>query len=182
MAGEKDVDLVEIAATADPPVCRLMDYGKFKYQEQKKAAEAKAKQKVIEIKEVKFRPGTDEGDYNIKMRNLRRFIAEDGDKGKVTLRYRGREITHQDIGMRLLERIRDELADVSVVENMPKLEGRQMIMVLAPKRKVGREGFSRPGLVARVGARSRCRPTKHRRDAAVACRGQYRRRSSQCPR
>jgi len=135
MAGELDVDLVEIAAMTDPPVCRLMDYGKFKYQEQKRAAEAKAKQKVIEIKEVKFRPGTDEGDYLIKMRNLRRFIAEDGDKGKVTLRFRGREITHQDIGMRLLERIRDELADVAVVENMPKLEGRQMIMVLAPKRK-----------------------------------------------
>ncbi len=107
MAGELDVDLVEIAATADPPVCRLMDYGKFKYQEQKKAAE----------------------------RNLRRFIAEDGDKGKVTLRFRGREITHQDIGMRMLERIRDELADVAMVEHMPKLEGRQMIMVLAPKRK-----------------------------------------------
>jgi len=135
MAGELDVDLVEIAATADPPVCRLMDYGKFKYQEQKKAAEAKAKQKVIEVKEVKFRPGTDDGDYNIKMRNLRRFLAEDGDKGKVTLRFRGREITHQDIGMRMLERIRDELADVAVVEHMPKLEGRQMIMVLAPKRK-----------------------------------------------
>jgi len=135
MAGELDVDLVEIAATADPPVCRLMDYGKFKYQEQKRAADAKAKQKIIEIKEVKFRPGTDEGDYAIKMRNLRRFIAEDGDKGKVTLRYRGREITHQDIGMRLLERIRDELADVAVVENMPKLEGRQMIMVLGPKKK-----------------------------------------------
>jgi translation initiation factor IF-3 len=135
MSGDADVDLVEIAATAVPPVCRLMDYGKFKYQEQKKAAEAKAKQKVIEIKEVKFRPGTDEGDYNIKMRNLRRFIAEDGDKGKVTLRFRGREITHQDIGMRLLERIRDELADVALVEHMPKLEGRQMIMVLAPKKK-----------------------------------------------
>ncbi|MEW6704514.1 MAG: translation initiation factor IF-3 [Pseudomonadota bacterium] len=135
MAGERDVDLVEIAAQADPPVCRLMDYGKFKYQEQKRAAEAKAKQKVIEVKEVKFRPGTDEGDYQIKMRNLRRFIAEDGDKGKVTLRFRGREITHQEIGMRLLERIRDELADVAVVENMPKLEGRQMIMVLAPKKR-----------------------------------------------
>ena len=135
MAGELDVDLVEIAATADPPVCRLMDYGKIKYQEQKKAAEAKSKQKVIEIKEVKFRPGTDDGDYHIKMRNLRRFIAEDGDKGKVTLRFRGREITHQDIGMRMLERIRDELADVAMVEHMPKLEGRQMIMVLAPKRK-----------------------------------------------
>jgi translation initiation factor IF-3 len=135
MAGERDVDLVEIVAQADPPVCRLMDYGKFKYIEQKKAAEAKSKQKIIEVKEVKFRPGTDEGDYLIKMRNLRRFIAEDGDKGKVTLRYRGREITHQDIGMRLLERIRDELADVAVVENMPKLEGRQMIMVLAPKKR-----------------------------------------------
>lgn len=135
LAGELDVDLVEIAAMADPPVCRLVDYGKFKYVEQKRAAEAKAKQKVIDVKEVKFRPGTDEGDYQIKMRNLRRFIAEDGDKGKVTLRFRGREITHQDIGMRLLERIRDELADVAVVEHMPKLEGRQMIMVLAPKRR-----------------------------------------------
>jgi len=135
LSGEYDVDLVEIAATADPPVCRLMDYGKFKYLEQKKAADAKSKQKIIEVKEVKFRPGTDEGDYNIKMRNLRRFISEDGDKGKVTLRFRGREITHQEIGMRLLERIRDELADVSVVEHMPKLEGRQMIMVLAPKKR-----------------------------------------------
>ena len=134
MAGELDVDLVEIAATADPPVCRLMDYGKFKYQEQKKAAEAKSKQKVIEVKEVKFRPGTDEGDYQIKLRNLRRFL-EDGDKGKVTLRFRGREITHQELGMRLLERVRDDLTDVSVVENMPKLEGRQMIMVLGPKKK-----------------------------------------------
>ena len=135
LAGEADVDLVEIAATADPPVCRLMDYGKFKYQEQKKAAEAKSKQKVVEVKEVKFRPGTDDGDYNIKMRNLRRFIADDGDKGKITLRFRGREITHQDLGMRMLERIRDELADVSLVEQFPKLEGRQMIMVLAPKKK-----------------------------------------------
>jgi translation initiation factor IF-3 len=135
MAGELDVDLVEIAAAADPPVCRLMDYGKFKYQEQKKAAEAKSKQKVIEVKEVKFRPGTDDADYNVKMRNLRRFIAEDGDKGKVSLRFKGREITHQDIGMRLLEKIREELADVAVVEHMPKLEGRQMIMVLAPKRR-----------------------------------------------
>ena len=134
LAAEHDVDLVEIAPTATPPVCRLMDYGKFKYQEQKKAAEAKAKQHVIDIKEVKFRPGTDEGDYQIKLRNLRRFL-EEGDKGKVTLRFRGREITHQELGMRLLERVRDDLADVSVVENMPKLEGRQMIMVLAPKKK-----------------------------------------------
>ncbi|MFZ2987046.1 translation initiation factor IF-3 [Ideonella sp.] len=135
MSAEADVDLVEIAAQADPPVCRLMDYGKFKYQEQKRAAEAKSKQKVIEVKEIKFRPGTDDGDYAIKMRNLRRFIAEDGDKGKVTLRFRGREITHMDIGMRLLEKIRDELSDVALVEHMPKLEGRQMIMVLAPKKK-----------------------------------------------
>ena len=134
MAGELDVDLVEIAATANPPVCRLMDYGKFKYQEQKKAAEAKAKQTVIEIKEVKFRPGTDEGDYNIKMRNIRRFLAE-GDKVKITLRFRGREITHQEIGMALLNRIRDELADLIVVEQFPRLEGRQMIMMIAPGKK-----------------------------------------------
>ena len=135
LSGEADVDLVEIAPTAEPPVCRLMDYGKFKYQEQKKAAEAKSKQTIIEVKEVKFRPGTDDGDYNITMRNLRRFISEDGDKGKITLRFRGREITHQDIGMRMLERIRDELSDVALVEQFPKLEGRQMIMVLAPKKK-----------------------------------------------
>jgi translation initiation factor IF-3 len=136
MAGEQDVDLVEIVAQADPPVCRLMDYGKFKYQEQKRAAEAKSKQKVIEVKEVKFRPGTDEGDYAIKMRNLRRFIEEDGDKGKVTLRFRGREMAHQEIGMRVLERVRDDLLDIALVEAMPKLEGRQMVMVLAPKKKV----------------------------------------------
>lgn len=134
MAGELDVDLVEIAATAVPPVCRLMDYGKFKYQEQKKAAEAKAKQTVIEIKEIKFRPGTDDGDYNIKMRNIRRFL-DDGDKCKITLRFRGREITHQDLGLALLNRIRDELADSIVVEQFPKLEGRQMIMMIAPGRK-----------------------------------------------
>jgi translation initiation factor IF-3 len=134
MAGEQDVDLVEIAATASPPVCRLMDYGKFKYQEQKKAAEAKAKQTVIEIKEVKFRPGTDEGDYNIKMRNIRRFLTE-GDKVKITLRFRGREITHQELGMALLNRIRDELADLIVVESFPRLEGRQMIMMIAPGKK-----------------------------------------------
>jgi len=134
MAGELDVDLVEIAATATPPVCRLMDYGKFKYQEQKKAAEAKAKQTVIDIKEVKFRPGTDEGDYAIKMRNVKRFLSE-GDKCKITLRFRGREITHQDLGIALLNRIRDELGDLIVVEQFPKLEGRQMIMMIAPGRK-----------------------------------------------
>ncbi len=134
MAGELDVDLVEIAATANPPVCRLMDYGKFKYQEQKRAAEAKAKQTVIEIKEVKFRPGTDDGDYNIKMRNIRRFLA-DGDKCKITLRFRGREITHQELGLALLNRIRDELADSIIIEQFPKLEGRQMIMMIAPGKK-----------------------------------------------
>jgi len=134
MAGELDVDLVEIAATAVPPVCRLMDYGKFKYQEQKKAAEAKSKQKVIEVKEIKFRPGTDDGDYNIKMRNIRRFL-DDGDKCKITLRFRGREITHQELGLDLLNRIRDELADSIVVEQFPKLEGRQMVMMIAPGRK-----------------------------------------------
>jgi translation initiation factor IF-3 len=128
------VDLVEIAATANPPVCRLMDYGKFKYQEQKKAAEAKSKQTVIEIKEIKFRPGTDDGDYNIKMRNIKRFLAE-GDKCKITLRFRGREITHQEIGMALLQRIRDELGDTILVEQFPKLEGRQMIMMIAPGRR-----------------------------------------------
>ena len=134
MAGDLDVDLVEIAATANPPVCRLMDYGKFKYQEQKKAAEANAKQTVIEIKEVKFRPGTDDGDYNIKLRNIRRFLAE-GDKCKITLRFRGREITHQELGLALLNRIRDDLADLIVVEQFPKLEGRQMIMMIAPGKK-----------------------------------------------
>ena len=134
LAGEYDVDLVEVVPTATPPVCRLMDYGKFKYLEQKKAAEAKAKQTVIEVKEVKFRPGTDDGDYNIKMRNIRRFLG-DGDKVKVTLRFRGREITHQELGMALLNRIRDELADSIVVEQFPKLEGRQMIMMIAPGRK-----------------------------------------------
>ena len=134
MAGELDVDLVEISATAVPPVCRLMDYGKFKYQEQKKAADAKSKQKVIEVKEIKFRPGTDDGDYNIKVRNIKRFLDE-GDKCKITLRFRGREITHQEIGMELLNRMRAELADLIVVEQFPKLEGRQMVMMIAPGKK-----------------------------------------------
>jgi translation initiation factor IF-3 len=134
LAGELDVDLVEIAATAAPPVCRLMDYGKFKYQEQKKAAEAKSKQKVIEVKEIKFRPGTDDGDYNIKVRNIKRFL-DDGDKCKITLRFRGREITHQEIGLALLQRIREELADLILVEQFPKLEGRQMVMMIAPGKK-----------------------------------------------
>jgi translation initiation factor IF-3 len=134
-AEQENVDLVEIAPTATPPVCRLMDYGKFKYQEQKRQAEARAKQKIIQVKEVKFRPGTDEGDYQVKLRNLKRFLDE-GDKAKVTLRFRGREMAHQELGMRVLERVRDDLLELAVVEAMPKLEGRQMVMVLAPKKKV----------------------------------------------
>jgi len=135
LAEEANVDLVEIAPTAQPPVCRLMDYGKFKYQEQKKAHEAKLKQKIVLVKEVKFRPGTDDGDYNIKLRNLIRFLDEDGDKAKITLRYRGREMAHQDIGMRMLERLKADLEPYAQVEQFPKMEGRQMIMVLAPKKK-----------------------------------------------
>ena len=135
MAEEAEVDLVEIAPTAKPPVCRLMDYGKFKYQESKKRHEAKLKQKQIQIKEIKFRPGTDEGDYQIKVRNLIRFL-EEGDKAKVTLRFRGREMAHQEFGVKLLERVRTDLDPYGVVEQMPKLEGRQMVMVLAPKKKL----------------------------------------------
>jgi translation initiation factor IF-3 len=134
MAEEAELDLVEIAPQANPPVCRLMDYGKFKYQEQKRQHEARAKQKVIQVKEVKFRPGTDEGDYQVKMRNLKRFL-EEGDKAKVTLRFRGREMAHQEFGVRLLERVRNELEDMAVVEQMPRLEGRQMVMVIAPRKK-----------------------------------------------
>ncbi|WP_132259958.1 translation initiation factor IF-3 [Paucimonas lemoignei] len=134
LAEEANVDLVEIAPTAQPPVCRLMDYGKFKYQEQKKAHEAKLKQKVIAVKEIKFRPGTDEGDYNIKLRNLIKFL-DDGDKTKITLRFRGREMAHQEIGVRVLERLKADLEPYGQVEQFPKMEGRQMIMVLAPKKK-----------------------------------------------
>jgi len=134
LSEEADVDLVEIAPNASPPVARLMDYGKFRYQEQKKAHEARQKQKVISVKEVKFRPGTDEGDYNIKLRNAVRFL-EDGDKCKITLRFRGREMAHQDIGMRMLERLKADLEEVGQVEQFPKMEGRQMVMVLAPKKK-----------------------------------------------
>ncbi len=134
MAEEADVDLVEIAPTAQPPVARLMDYGKFKYQEQKRAHEARLKQKIIQVKEVKFRPGTDDADYAVKLRNLTRFL-EEGDKAKITLRYRGREMAHQEFGVRLLERIRADLDPVGQVESMPKLEGRQMIMIVAPRKK-----------------------------------------------
>jgi translation initiation factor IF-3 len=134
MAEEADVDLVEISPTAVPPVAKLMDYGKFKYQEQKRAHEAKLKQKVIEVKEIKFRPQTDDHDFDVKMRSVLRFL-EEGDKCKITLRFRGREMAHQEFGMRLLERVRDGALELGQVEAMPKLEGRQMIMVLAPKKK-----------------------------------------------
>ena len=134
LAEEADIDLVEIAPTAKPPVARLMDYGKFKYRESKKAHEAKLKQKQIQVKEVKFRPGTDEGDYKIKVRNLIRFLTE-GDKAKVTLRFRGREMAHQELGVQLLRRVEADLKEVGIVEQWPKLEGRQMIMILGPKKK-----------------------------------------------
>ncbi|MBV2234409.1 MAG: translation initiation factor IF-3 [Sterolibacterium sp.] len=134
LAEESGVDLVEIAPMAQPPVCRLMDFGKFKYQEAKRAHDAKLKQKQIQVKEVKFRPGTDEGDYKIKLRNLIKFLQE-GDKTKVTLRFRGREMAHQEFGIRLLERIKADLQDYGVVEQFPKMEGRQLIMILAPQKK-----------------------------------------------
>lgn len=130
-----EVDLVEIAPLAKPPVCRLMDYGKYKYREAKKLHEAKLKLKQIQVKEIKFRPMTDEGDYQIKLRNLIRFLG-DGDKAKVTLRFRGREMAHQEFGTRLLERVRLDLEPYGVVEQFPKLEGRQMVMLLAPKKNV----------------------------------------------
>jgi translation initiation factor IF-3 len=135
LAEEANVDLVEIAPLANPPVCKLMDYGKFRYREQKKAHEAKLKQKQIQVKEIKFRPATDEGDYKIKLQKLIDFL-EAGDKAKVTLRFRGREMAHKEFGERLLERVRKDLDAVGVVEQFPKLEGRQMVMVIAPKKKV----------------------------------------------
>jgi translation initiation factor IF-3 len=134
LAEEVGIDLVEIAPLAQPPVCRIMDYGKFKYQEQKRQHEQKLKQKQIQVKEVKLRPGTDENDYQIKLRNMIRFL-QDGDKVKATLRFRGREMAHQDIGMRQIERIKVDLQDYASVEQMPKMEGRQMVMILAPLRK-----------------------------------------------
>ncbi|BEV71592.1 translation initiation factor IF-3 [Paludibacterium sp. THUN1379] len=134
MAEENDIDLVEISPTAQPPVCKLMDYGKFKYEQSKKRHEAKQKQKQIQVKEIKFRPGTDDGDYQVKLRNLIRFLT-DGDKAKVTLRFRGREMAHQDIGLALLKRVEADLAEVGVVEQFPRLEGRQMVMMISPKKK-----------------------------------------------
>ena len=134
MAAEKGMDLVEVSPTAEPPVCRIMDFGKYLFEQKKKAQVAKKKQSQVQIKEVKFRPGTEEGDYQVKLRNLTRFL-EEGDKAKVTLRFRGREMLHQDIGRKLLERIRKDLDELAAVEQFPKLEGRQMVMMLGPKKK-----------------------------------------------
>jgi len=134
-ANEANLDLVEISPNAEPPVCRIMDYGKFLYEKSKANKEQKKKQKVVQVKEIKFRPGTDEGDYQVKLRSLMRFL-EDGDKAKVTLRFRGREMAHQQIGVEMLERIKNDLSDLASVESYPsRIEGRQMIMVLAPKKK-----------------------------------------------
>ncbi|PZX27245.1 translation initiation factor IF-3 [Rhodobacter capsulatus] len=132
MAEEAGLDLVEISPTAVPPVCKIMDFGKFKYEQQKKEAEARKKQKVIEIKEIKFRPGTDTHDYEVKMRSVMKFL-EEGDKVKVTLRFRGREMAHQQLGMELLNRVVGDVGDAGKVESMPRLEGRQMVMMIAPK-------------------------------------------------
>ncbi len=131
MAYNDGLDLVEVSPNARPPVCRIMNYGKFKFEQQKKAAEARKRQRQTQIKEVKFRPATDEGDYQVKLRNLIRFL-KDGDKAKVTLRFRGREMAHQELGMELLLRVEEDLKEYGVVEQRPRLEGRQMVMVLAP--------------------------------------------------
>ncbi|WP_353743312.1 translation initiation factor IF-3 [Paracoccus sp. SCN 68-21] len=132
MAQDAGLDLVEISPNAAPPVCKVMDLGKYKYEMQKREAEARKKQKVIEIKEIKFRPGTDTHDYDVKMRSVLKFL-EGGDKVKVTLRFRGREMAHQDLGLELLHRVRDDVGEAGKVETMPKLEGRQMVMMIAPK-------------------------------------------------
>ncbi len=134
MATEAGLDLVEIVPTSEPPVCRLMDFGRFLFDQKKKKNEAKKKQKQVQIKEVKFRPGTDEGDYQVKLRSLMRFLNE-GDKGKVTMRFRGREHAHRELGLELLKRIENDLASVSIVEQQAQMEGRQMVMVLGPKKK-----------------------------------------------
>lgn len=131
-AEEAGLDLVEVSPNAEPPVCKILDYGKFKYEEQKKKNEARKKQKTIDVKEIKLRPNIDEHDYDVKMRNAKRFL-EDGDKVKVTMRFRGREMAHQDLGMNVLHRVRDQLEELAKVESMPRMEGRQMTMVLAPR-------------------------------------------------
>ncbi len=134
LAGESGLDLVEVSPMAEPPVCRVMDYGKYIFEQNKKNHAAKKKQKQIQLKEVKFRPGTEEGDYQVKLRNLVRFLSG-GDKAKVTLRFRGREMAHRDLGAKLLDRVREDLAELGQVEQFPKMEGRQMTMVIAPKKK-----------------------------------------------
>lgn len=134
IAEDAELDLVEVSPTAKPPVCRIMDFGKFKFAQSKKQQEAKKKQKQMQVKEVKFRPGTDEGDYQVKLRNLIRFL-NDGDKAKVTLRFRGREMAHQDIGLKLLQRVENDLEEYGTVEQYPKMEGRQMVMVVGPGKK-----------------------------------------------
>ena len=134
MAEEAGLDLVEIVPTSEPPVCRLMDFGRFLFDQKKKKNEAKKKQKQVQIKEIKFRPGTDEGDYQVKLRNLTRFLNE-GNKAKVTMRFRGREHAHRELGLELLRRIENDLVEVSIVEQQPLMEGRQMVMVLGPKKK-----------------------------------------------
>ena len=134
LAEDEGLDLVEIQPNADPPVCKIMDYGKFRFEQQKRAAEAKKKQKQVEIKERKFRPVTDEGDYQIKLRNIRRFL-EDGDKVKINIRFRGREMSHQELGRQMAARIEADLGDDIVIESRPRLEGRQMVMMIAPKKK-----------------------------------------------
>ena len=132
MAQDSGLDLVEISPNASPPVCKVMDLGKFKYEQQKREAEARKKQKVIDVKEVKFRPGTDDHDYDVKMRNVMRFL-EGGDKVKITLRFRGREMAHQELGLELLNRVKGDVGETGKVESMPKLEGRQMVMMIAPR-------------------------------------------------
>ncbi len=134
LAQEAELDLVEISPNAKPPVCKIMDYGKYKYEQQKRESEARKKQKVIEVKEVKFRPNTDTHDYDVKLRNVTRFL-ENGDKVKVTLRFRGREMAHQELGRELLQRVASDVEGLGKVENMPKMEGRQMIMIIAPTTK-----------------------------------------------
>ena len=134
IARDDGLDLVEVSPTADPPVCRIMDFGKFLFEQNKKAQSARRKQKQVHVKEIKFRPGTDEGDYQVKLRKLNEFL-ESGDKTKVTLRFRGREMAHKELGAQLLARVRDDLEELAVVEQMPQLEGRQMVMVLAPRKK-----------------------------------------------
>ena len=134
LAEESSLDLVEISPQAEPPVCKVMDYGKFRFEEQKKRQASRKKQKQTQVKEIKFRPGTDIGDYNVKLRNLTRFLT-DGDKVKVTLRFRGREMAHQELGRDLLKRVENDLQELGTVEQFPRMEGRQMVMVLAPKKK-----------------------------------------------